>query len=44
MQCPLNAANKIAGVGKLRLGWLMAGLELLKARPFCFRYLKRGYV
>ncbi|KMQ90133.1 gag protein [Lasius niger] len=45
VKCPLAAADKVAREGKIRAGWLMARVELLKARPLqCFRCLGRGRV
>lgn len=45
VRCPLNAAVKIATIGKLRIGWTNVKVELLKARPVqCFRCWGTGHV
>jgi hypothetical protein len=45
VQCPLASANKIAGVGRLKVGWVVARATLLTQRPLqCFRCLERGHV
>lgn len=45
VQCPLGAAVKASQVGKLRIGWTVARVELLKARPtLCYRCWGRGHV
>jgi len=45
LQCPLTAAEKIAALGKLRVGWVMTNVEVLKTRPLqCFRCLEKGHV
>lgn len=44
-RCPLNAAVKVATMGKLRIGWTNVKVELLKARPIqCFRCWGTGHV
>lgn len=44
-QCPLAAAAKIAKVGKIRIGWTVARIEMLKARPIqCFRCWGIGHI
>jgi hypothetical protein len=43
MQCPLAAANKVAAVGKIKVGWVVALATLLAQKPLqCFRCLERG--
>jgi len=44
VQCPLAAANKVAALKKLRIGWTMARVELLAARPLqCFKCWRFGH-
>jgi len=39
VQCPLSAALKVARKGKVNLGWSVARVELMKARPVqCFKW------
>ncbi|XP_011684296.1 PREDICTED: uncharacterized protein LOC105447788 [Wasmannia auropunctata] len=45
LQCPLEAALKIADAGTLRVGWSTARAELLKKRPLqCYKCLGIGHV
>ncbi|XP_011858731.1 PREDICTED: uncharacterized protein LOC105556255 [Vollenhovia emeryi] len=45
VQCPLVSAKRAAAPGKVKIGWIIARLELLEARPLiCFRCLERGHV
>jgi len=45
VQCSLASANKIAGVGRVRVGWVVARATPLTQRPLqCFRCLERGHV
>lgn len=45
VQCPLSAAVKISNPGKIKIGWTIARVELLKARPMqCFRCWEFGHV
>ncbi|XP_029164575.1 uncharacterized protein LOC114935842 [Nylanderia fulva] len=45
VQCPLNAAIAVAEVGRLRIGWTSARVELLKKRPVqCFKCWRFGHV
>lgn len=45
LQCPLAAAIKVAELGKLRIGWTIARIELLKARAIrCFKCWKQGHL
>lgn len=45
VRCPLTAANKIAAMGRIRVGWASARVELLGVRPLqCFRCLEGGHV
>lgn len=45
LQCPLAAAVKVTDRGKVRIGWTMARVDLLKARPVqCFRCWRFGHV
>lgn len=44
-QCPLSAAIKIANMKKVRIGWTMARVDLLEARPVqCFKCWKFEHV
>ncbi|XP_011858169.1 PREDICTED: uncharacterized protein LOC105555737 [Vollenhovia emeryi] len=44
-QCPLEAAKRVAALGRLRIGWVSARVDLLEARPLvCYRCLERGHV
>ncbi|KMQ88952.1 reverse transcriptase [Lasius niger] len=45
VQCPLNAAMKIAGRGKVSIGWTSARVDLLGARPTqCFKCWQFGHL
>ncbi|XP_029161130.1 uncharacterized protein LOC114932883 [Nylanderia fulva] len=45
VQCPLNAAISIAEIGRLRIGWTSAKVELLKKRAVqCFKCWRFGHV
>lgn len=45
VRCPLQAAMDIARKGKVLIGWSVAKVELLKARPLqCFRCWQQGHV
>lgn len=44
-QCPLASAIQISASGKIRIGWTVARIELLKARPTqCFRCWEQGHL
>lgn len=44
VKCPLAAANKLATVGRLKVGRTSARVQLLKQRPLqCYRCLIKGY-
>jgi len=44
-RCPLEAAIKVAEIGRLMIGWSSARVELLKRRPLqCYRCLAVGHV
>lgn len=44
-RCPIAAANKIAGKGRIPIGWTSARVDMLAARPLaCFRCLEQGHV
>ncbi|XP_029178647.1 DNA-binding protein HEXBP-like [Nylanderia fulva] len=44
-QCPLGAAIKASQTGKIKVGWTIAKIELLKARPLqCFRCWGHGHL
>lgn len=44
-QCPIRATNKVAALGKIRVGWTSTRIELLAPRQmYCFRCLERGHV
>jgi len=43
-QCPIGAANRLAAAGRVYVGWTMARVQLLAARPLqCFRCLALGH-
>lgn len=43
--CPLKAAITIAKKKKIKIGWTIVGITLLKARPLqCFRCWQHGHV
>lgn len=45
VQCPIKAAEKLVAMGSIRVGWVTAKIESLKARPLqCYRCLERGHV
>lgn len=45
VQCPIRAVNKIAALGKFRVGWTSSRVELLTPRQLhCYRCLGRGHV
>ncbi|KMQ91114.1 gag-pol polyprotein [Lasius niger] len=45
VQCPLNAAIKIANYGRVRIGWTSARLDLLGPRPTqCFKCWRFGHL
>ncbi|EFN68884.1 hypothetical protein EAG_11695, partial [Camponotus floridanus] len=45
IRCPLEAANKINEKGKLKIGWTIAKVELLKKRPLqCFKCWAFGHI
>lgn len=44
-RCPKSAADKVAKAGKIKVGWTMAKVETLKARPLqCHKCLCFGHV
>lgn len=44
-QCSLSAAIKMAKLGKIRIGWTVARVELLKSRPTqCFKCWGTGHI
>lgn len=44
LQCPLITANKIATVGKIKVGWTIAKVEILTPRPLqCYRCWEFGH-
>jgi len=44
IQCPLAVAVKVANISKIKLGWSMARVELLEARPQqCYRCWEFGH-
>ncbi|KMQ93686.1 hypothetical protein RF55_6197 [Lasius niger] len=44
-QCPLDAAIKAANGGKIKMGWTIAKIELLKNRPAqCYKCWGHGHV
>ncbi|KMQ91209.1 gag-pol polyprotein [Lasius niger] len=45
VQCPLSAAVKVANLGKVRIGWTSARVDLLEVRPTqCFRCWQFGHL
>lgn len=45
IQCPLGAANKAARIGRVRVGWIYARLEILRSRPVqCYRCWAFGHL
>jgi len=45
VQCSLGAAVKASQSGKVKIGWTIVKVELLKARPtLCYRCWNRGHV
>lgn len=45
VQCPIKAANKIAKMRNIRVGWTNARVELLGPRALqCYRCLEKGHV
>ncbi|KAL6416662.1 hypothetical protein ACFW04_013268 [Cataglyphis niger] len=45
VQCPLNAALKVANLKKIKIGWTLARVDLLDSRPVqCFKCWKYGHV
>lgn len=45
VQCPLSAAITASQPGKIHIGWTVARVELLKARPtLCYRCWGKGHV
>lgn len=45
VSCPLSAAIKVSRSGKIRIGWTIAKVEMLKARPtMCYRCWSRGHL
>lgn len=44
-QCPIRAANKMSALGKIKIGWTYARVELLAPRQLqCYRCLEKGHV
>lgn len=44
-QCPLAAAIKVTKPGKIRIGWSVVKVELLKARPMqCYKCWETGHL
>lgn len=45
IQCPLAAAIRASTGNKIRIGWTIARIELLKARPIqCYRCWEQGHL
>lgn len=45
VQCPLRAANKVAQKKRIKIGWTVARVELLMARPTqCYRCWQYGHL
>lgn len=45
LQCPLKLATKLVNKDKIKVGWTMAKIEMLKARPVqCYRYWASGHL
>ncbi|KOC58651.1 hypothetical protein WH47_05396, partial [Habropoda laboriosa] len=44
VRCPLMVARKLATTGRIRVGWISARVEALRARPLqCYRCLEVGH-
>lgn len=44
VRCPLAAASRLAGIGRIRIGWFSARIELLPSRRLhCFKCLRPGH-
>ncbi|CAH0401725.1 unnamed protein product [Chilo suppressalis] len=43
VRCPTWAAKKVAGGGKLKVGWSLAKVTILSRRVHCFRCMGRGH-
>jgi len=45
IQCPLSAALKVSRKGRVNLGWSVARVELMKAKPVqCYKCWNFGHV
>ncbi|EFN87193.1 hypothetical protein EAI_04807, partial [Harpegnathos saltator] len=45
IQCPMAVAVKLAKLGRIRVGWVSARVELLRTRPMqCFKCWEFGHV
>lgn len=45
VQCPLEVAIKASKDGKIKIGWTIARIDLLKARPaLCYKCWEKGHV
>ncbi|KOC60077.1 hypothetical protein WH47_09448 [Habropoda laboriosa] len=44
VRCPLAVARKLATAGRIKVGWISARVEALRARPLqCYRCLEMGH-
>lgn len=45
VQCPLSVANKVVGLGKVKVGWAACRVSMMEVRPLqYFRCLELGHV
>lgn len=45
VRCPIPVANKLASMGRIRIGWIYAKVELLNVRPLqCYKCLQPSHV
>ncbi|XP_026824711.1 uncharacterized protein LOC113561756 [Ooceraea biroi] len=43
--CPLEVATEVVRIGRIRIGWTSARVEMIEARPIrCFKCLEAGHV
>ncbi|XP_061729131.1 uncharacterized protein LOC133534053 [Cydia pomonella] len=45
LSCPVIAAKKLVGTGRIKVGWISARVVLLESKPLrCYRCLEKGHV
>lgn len=43
-RCPVSAANKVASMGRIKIGWTLVRAQLLRPRPLqCYRCFEQGH-